>query len=489
MRDGGGKWNNVTAKNITGLPVWGTVKQIAASPFDPGTAYVAFDFHMMDDRQPYLYKTTDYGQTWKKISDGLPQKHPLAYVLSVAENPNRRGMIFAGTGNAFYYSMDDGGHWQQFKDGLPPAPVSWITLDKPSHDVVVSTYGRGIYILHDITPLEQADKVAAGADVVLFEPPAGVRQARAGHVDLVFNLKAAPKDSVKIEIMDAKGAVVRTMRQAGRAGSNLAVWDLRGKSTSVRVDPVRARRRRRRPAHLGRAALQGGRPCARSLIGESRIRFREGRSVLDGKYSARVTADGGTSATQPFSVLRDPEIATSEASISKRMVPRKAADEGPRRHGLRRVYHQQDRADAALRQIEDRVRGDTARAELRTALGGLDKKLLDIELVLLSKSDFYSDDKYYVEPFHVYSSWNLIWLSGEIAKSAPGAGRRRRRRRVPADRCVTEGAAARVGGGSKRISTAHRSSSRRSTTKISRRSTSCWRRRVRWCRELMASGQ
>ena len=96
-RDGGTKWNNVT-KNITGLPVWGTVKQIAPSQFDAGTAYVAIDFHMMDNREPWLYKTNDYGQTWKKISDGLPQKHPLSYALSIAENPNRKGMLFAGTG-------------------------------------------------------------------------------------------------------------------------------------------------------------------------------------------------------------------------------------------------------------------------------------------------------------------------------------------------------------------------------------------------------
>src|SRR5574340_693754 len=112
--------------------------------------------HLMDDRDPYLYKTTDFGRTWTRISDGLP-KGPLAYTKAIAENPNRKGMLFAGTGNALYYSKDDGGHWTQLKDGLPAAAVSWIVVQKNYHDLVVSTYGRGFYILEDLTPLETDD--------------------------------------------------------------------------------------------------------------------------------------------------------------------------------------------------------------------------------------------------------------------------------------------------------------------------------------------
>ena len=115
-------------KNVTGLPVWGTIRRIEPSRFDAGTAYVAVDFHLMDNRDPFIYKTTDFGKTWTKISDGLPKGHPLDYVLTVAENPNRQGMLFAGTGHAFFYSMDDGAHWTQFKDGLPAAPVTWIEV-------------------------------------------------------------------------------------------------------------------------------------------------------------------------------------------------------------------------------------------------------------------------------------------------------------------------------------------------------------------------
>src|SRR5450759_3496615 len=144
-RDAGAKWNNVT-RNIAGLPAWGTVRKIEPSHFDPGTAYVAVDLHLMDNREPFIYKTTDFGQTWKKISDALPAKHPLAYAMSITENPNRRSMLFAGTGHGFYYSLDDGARWTQLEEGLPAAPVTWIVVPKLWHDVVISTYGRADFL-------------------------------------------------------------------------------------------------------------------------------------------------------------------------------------------------------------------------------------------------------------------------------------------------------------------------------------------------------
>jgi photosystem II stability/assembly factor-like uncharacterized protein len=94
-KNGGTNWTDVT-KNITGITALGTVTQISPSNFDPGTAYVAFDTHLVDDRKPYLYKTNDFGATWTKISGGLPQTHPLGRTKSIAENPNKKGMLFAG---------------------------------------------------------------------------------------------------------------------------------------------------------------------------------------------------------------------------------------------------------------------------------------------------------------------------------------------------------------------------------------------------------
>src|SRR5262249_34920103 len=126
-RDAGKNWNDVT-KNIAGLPAWSVISKIEPSHFDPATAYVVADFHLMDNRDPWIYKTNDYGKTWTRISDGLPKGHPLSYARALAENPNKKGMLFAGTGNAMYYSMDDGGAWKPLQQGLPHAPVTWIVV-------------------------------------------------------------------------------------------------------------------------------------------------------------------------------------------------------------------------------------------------------------------------------------------------------------------------------------------------------------------------
>jgi hypothetical protein len=240
-RDGGSRWNDVT-KNIPGLPAWGTVRKIEPSHFDPGTAYVAIDFHLVDNRDPFIYKTTDFGQTWRKISDSLPATHPLAYALSVAENPNRRGMLFAGTGHAFFYSLDDGGHWTQFKDGLPAAPVTWIVVPKQAHDVVISTYGRGLFILNDITRLEQGDQVTTDADAFLYAPRPGYRLPRSGSVDFLYSLKSAPSSPLKLEILDAggpgstarRGTCATTRRRRSSCGRRRRTIRTSGKSRASR---------------------------------------------------------------------------------------------------------------------------------------------------------------------------------------------------------------------------------------------------------------
>ncbi len=187
-RDGGGHWNDVT-KNIAGMPAWGTVSKIEPSHFDPGTAYIAVDVHLMDNRDPFVFKTTDFGKSWERINSNLP-KGPLAYVKSVAEDPNRKGVLFAGTGNNFYYSLDDGGKWNALDAGLPHAPVTWIEVQKTFHDVVVSTYGRGIYILDDITPLEQRADKTSDAAVVLYKPRSTYRLVHA-RAYINFDLKSA----------------------------------------------------------------------------------------------------------------------------------------------------------------------------------------------------------------------------------------------------------------------------------------------------------
>ena len=232
-KDGGATWTNVSKNMSPGCRRGARFARSSRRTSTPATAYVAIDFHMMDNRKPFIYKTTDFGQTWTNITGDLPATSPLDYVMAVAENPNRKGMLFAGTGHSFYYSLDDGAHWTQFDEGLPHTAVSWIVVPKTWHDVVVSTYGRGVYILRDIAPLEQMGTIA-DADVMLYPPHPGYRQARAGRADITFALKTASPRPARVEILDSAGKVVRTLQAPTRAGYNRAIWDLRYDRTARR---------------------------------------------------------------------------------------------------------------------------------------------------------------------------------------------------------------------------------------------------------------
>jgi len=403
--DGGSSWINVT-QNITGLPRWGTIRRIEPSRFEPQTAYMAVDFHLMDDREPYIYKTTDLGKTWTRISGNLPRQHPLAYVLTVAENPNRKGMLFAGTGNGFFYSLDDGGTWTQFKTGLPAAPVTWIVVAKLNHDVVLSTYGRGLWVLRDITMLEQSDNVIADADVFLYEPRSGFRLARSGNIDFNFTLKSAPKDSLSVEIADSTGSVVRTIRQAGRLGLNRVTWDLRydgPKQVELRTTPpdnpriweeARFKGKTTRPIiHWG---IQGPQ--------------RAGPLALPGRYSVRLTLNGKPY-VQQFEVVRDPSLPSSNAdlALSTRMQIRI-------RDNMNEAVDIINRLEVMRKKVEDEIKANQGKADVVASLTELDKKMMDVELMLLSRTDLHSDDKWYVEKYRIYM--NLVWLSGEVGTGA-----------------------------------------------------------------------
>jgi Sortilin, neurotensin receptor 3, len=403
--DAGVAWTNVS-KNIGGLPPWGTIRKIEPSHFDPATAYVAVDFHMMDDRKPFLYKTSDFGKTWRNITGDLPADHPLDYTLAIAENPNRKGMLFAGTGHGFYYSLDDGTHWAQYKEGLPAAPVTWIVVPKLWHDVVVSTYGRGLYILKDITPLEEGSELASNEAARLYPPHPGYRQARSGRADITFSLKAATSRPIRLEIADSAGATIRTMQVPTRAGFNRAIWDLRydaPRRVELRTTPVdnphiwdepRFRARNTRPiTHWGIQAPQNTGPIA-----------------TPGRYTARFSLDGKTYA-QTFSVLKDPEILSSDADlVASSQTQVRVRDD------MNAAVEMINKLEVMRRQIEDQRRANADKPDVVSALAALDKRMLDIELILVSRSDLNSDDKYYVEKYRVYM--NLIWLAGEVGSGA-----------------------------------------------------------------------
>ena len=406
-RNAGGNWNDLT-KNISGLPALGTVVQIHASTFDAGTAYVAVDAHLVDNREPFIFKTTDFGATWRKVAGDLPSKHTLDYVLSVAENPNKKGMLFAGTGHAFYYSMDDGAHWTQFKEGLPASPVTWVVVEPRYHDVVVSTYGRGLFILHNISLLEQTGTPMApgGTETRLFQPRPGFRQARSGSAEFVYSVPAVPAAPVQMEILDAAGQVIRTQQVAGsRAGLNRVSWNLMyepARMVAIRTtikdnphiwdEPDFTGRETRPVTHWGISATTAN-PIA-----------------APGKYSVRLTI-GGTPYTQPFELLKDPLIQSSDADLveSTKMQVRIRDD-------INATSDMVNRMEVTRRQIEDLLKVHRGKDELEKPLMDLDAKIYTVELQLVTKQDLRSDEKYFQDAYKVYM--NLLWLGGAVGLGA-----------------------------------------------------------------------
>ena len=404
-RDGGGSWTNVS-KNITGLPAWGSVRKIEPSRFDAATAYVAIDFHLMDNREPFIFKTADFGKTWTTLSDGLPKGHPLDYVLSMAENPNRRGMLFAGTGHGFYYSMDDGKTWTRFKEGLPAAPVSWIEVQAAAHDVAISTYGRGLFILRDITRLEQADKVVATASGHLYEPRVAFRLARSGSAEFLYSLKADAAGRIPFEIVDEGGKVIRKFDGTGRAGLNRMTWDLRYDG------PAQVELRTIPPdnPHIWEEARYKGRETRPIVHWGIQGPQRQGPLSAPGRYTVRMTV-GDQIYLRNFEVVKDPKLPSAAADLTA-----STAAQIRIRDDINRTVTMINTLELKRKQIEDLLKTNAGRKPAEQALRDLDQKMMNVELQLITRTEMHSDDKWYVEAYKVYL--NLVWLQGIVGGGA-----------------------------------------------------------------------
>lgn len=231
-RDGGKTWTNVT-KNIPNLPPWGTVSNIEPSRFEAGTAYMTVDFHQMNNRDPFVYKTTDYGRTWKSLSADIP-KNVFSYCHWIHEDPTRAGLLYLGTENAIFISFNDGKNWLPLQNNLPHAPVHHMVVQEHFNDLVIGTYGRGFWIMDDITPLQQLTDEVLASDIFLFQPRDSYRlHSTAGGPRVMPNayinyyLSEPVKDPVKITILDEQGEIVNTLRGSNRKGINRVYWNLR----------------------------------------------------------------------------------------------------------------------------------------------------------------------------------------------------------------------------------------------------------------------
>ena len=217
-RNGGGTWQNVTPK---GMPKWGLVSMVEPSWHAAGTVFLAVDNHENDDLSPHIYRTTDFGRTWTETIAGIPGD---AYVRVVREDPNRKGLLVAGTETGAYVSFDAGAHWQPLQLNLPVVPIHDLVFK--DDDVVLATHGRGFWILDDITPLHVLPKAADGG-VLLFPPkaqsllrwgsspsgdsPVGKNPASGYQISYLLDKDF---ESVEFEVLDGAGVVVGRVRAA-----------------------------------------------------------------------------------------------------------------------------------------------------------------------------------------------------------------------------------------------------------------------------------
>jgi len=295
-RDGGKNWTNVTPKD---LPEWSLISQIDASPFDAGTAYVAVDRHELDDYKAYAYKTSDFGKTWTRIDKGIPE---FAYVRAVRVDPKRKGLLYAGTELGVYVSFNDGADWQSLQLNLPVTPVHDLVVK--DDDLVAATHGRAFWILDDLTPLQQINAQVGQADAHLYTPAPAIRGA--GSAGINYYLKAATKDEVMVEFLDAQGKTVRkfSSKEAAPTGGR----GRRGGGGAGRVETTAGMHRfnwdmRYEPAHTVPGAISWGGSVA-------------GPRAVPGTYQVKLTV-GGKSQTAALVIKKDPRISTTQQDFQK----------------------------------------------------------------------------------------------------------------------------------------------------------------------------
>ena len=255
-QDDGKTWNNVT-KNIPDLPEYGVVRNIEASKWHVGKAYLTIDFHQEGNFAPYVYKTENFGKSWKKITEGIKEGN-LSYTRCIKEDPVKEGLLYLGTENTLYFSFDDGEHWQEMMPNLPHTPMYWIDIQEHFNDLVLGTYGRGIWILDDLSPFQQMDKSIIKKKMHLFDLKSSYRfhsitsslqmfpEASTGTDPpngASINYWLQEKQEVEIIILNAENDTIKTIKDKGIKGFNRVWWDFQGESTddiTLRTKPLYA---------------------------------------------------------------------------------------------------------------------------------------------------------------------------------------------------------------------------------------------------------
>jgi len=411
-RDGGKNWDKV---DLPGLPEWSMISIIEVSPHDAATVYVAASAYKLDDPRPYLYKSADYGQTWKMIVTGIPQDE---FTRVIREDPNRKGLLYAGTETGIYVSFDDGGQWQPIQELSPANKVQKLPVT-PIHDLVikgtdmaVATHGRSFWILDDVTPLQQMQDGLASKDVHLFQPRSTVRFRHygrafgktmgitnykmtgpvtvayrpvetpqgttreqffdAGHnppngVIIHYWLKQIPGDDVDVTlaILDRDGTELRSFSSTSddpprvpmEVGANRFLWDMRSAKPTKLEDQ-------------GKAG-----PFAAMMEDATAPR------VVPGSYQVRLTV-GDTTETQTFEILPDPRLSVSSEELRKQFDLKSSI-----RDELSRVNEALNQLRAVRKQVEaweERVKDDEQRSAIAESASDAKMLLCEIEAELVN---------------------------------------------------------------------------------------------------------
>jgi photosystem II stability/assembly factor-like uncharacterized protein len=420
-QDGGQTWTDVT-KNIPNLPKYGVVRNIDASKWDAGKAYLTIEFHQVGNFEPFVYKTEDYGKSWTKITRGITDNN-LNYTRCVREDPVREGLLYLGTESMLYVSFDDGANWQSLMTNLPPTPYYWIDIPEHYNDLVVGTYGRGIWILDDITPLQQMEPAVADKGAHLFQPRDAYRfhpvtmtmqffpEASSGQdptygASLHYWMKEVDeKTKVSMAITNAAGDTVRTMQQKPKAGLNRAFWDLRGEPTEKMV-------MRTKPMYADWFPMKEDRTRDAVITPAPQLSLL----LPPGDYQVHLMV-GDQTQSQPLKVVKDPHSEGTMADIeAQQSFLKKVYDD---MNDLARTVNEMERMRRQLLDKKEIMKAAKKAPSEIKLVDSLHQELMEMENELIQLKYTGTGQDFVRFPTKLASKLSYVGTSAAIADFAP----------------------------------------------------------------------
>jgi photosystem II stability/assembly factor-like uncharacterized protein len=403
--DGGKTWKNITPP---GLPSLATVNSIDLSTFKKGKAYVAVQNYRLNDFKPYLFKTEDYGKTWTLITNGIPADH---FTRVVREDPNREGLLYAGTEFGMYVSLDDGKSWNAFQLNLPRVPITDLVIK--NKDLVISTQGRSFWILDNLTPLHQWKQEMTGEKLTLFTPREAYRSQQGGFygpgaptpaprgVQVFFYLNDKPDSAstIKLEILDHQGAVRKTFSTKPDSKKQEQLLDVTKGLNRFNWDLTFAP-----PIITPGTFLAYG--------------YEEGTVAPAGKHSVRISI-GEKTFTQPITIKIDPRWTATESDLMAQYeLAAKSLDELNRTHlAIRKIRSVRNQANDMVARAEKAGKGTT----LKKLADDMNKKLTALEEELVqTKNKAGQDPINYPPQFDDQLDWLYLVVNNQDAKPTQG---------------------------------------------------------------------